>query len=89
MSAMRSSRSFQRVRDHIRWAGLKVDWGDLPERNERALRDAQLEREQTAGKANLQVAESNVIVQQASIDRAQANLRKAQLEYERAALRPA
>lgn len=35
-------------------------------------------------RANLQVAESNVIVQQAAIDRAEANLRKARLEYERA-----
>ena len=35
--------------------------------------------------ADLKVAESNVIVQQAGIDRATANLRKAQLEYERAA----
>jgi HlyD family secretion protein len=34
--------------------------------------------------ADLRVAESNVIVQQAGIDRAKANLRKARLEYERA-----
>ncbi|MEE4217475.1 MAG: efflux RND transporter periplasmic adaptor subunit [Xanthomonadales bacterium] len=36
-------------------------------------------------RADLQVAESNVIVQRAGIDRAKANLRRAQLEYERAA----
>lgn len=35
--------------------------------------------------ADLKVAESNVIVQRAAIDRAKANLRKAQMEYERAA----
>jgi HlyD family secretion protein len=35
-------------------------------------------------KANLEVAQSNVTVQQAGIDRAEANLRKARLEYERA-----
>jgi HlyD family secretion protein len=34
--------------------------------------------------ADLRVAESNVIVQRAGIDRAKANLRKAQLEFERA-----
>lgn len=34
--------------------------------------------------ADLKVAESNVIVQKAGIDRARANLRRAQLEYERA-----
>lgn len=36
-------------------------------------------------RADLQVAESNVIVQRAGIDRAKANLRRAQLEYERSA----
>jgi len=35
-------------------------------------------------RADFRVASSNVIVQQASIDRAQANLRRARLEYERA-----
>lgn len=35
-------------------------------------------------KADLRVASSNIIVQQANIDRARANLRKARLEYERA-----
>lgn len=35
-------------------------------------------------RADLRVAVSNVIVQQASIDRAEANLRRARLEYERA-----
>lgn len=35
-------------------------------------------------RADLQVAESNVIVQRAGIDRAKANLRRAQLEFERA-----
>lgn len=35
-------------------------------------------------RADLDVARSNVIVQQAAIDRANANLRKARLEYERA-----
>jgi HlyD family secretion protein len=35
-------------------------------------------------RANLEVARSNVTVQQAGIDRAEANLRKARLEYERA-----
>ena len=35
-------------------------------------------------RADLRVASSNVIVQQASIDRAKANLRRARLEYERA-----
>lgn len=36
-------------------------------------------------RADLRVAESNVTVQQAAIDRAKANLRRAQLAYERAA----
>lgn len=36
-------------------------------------------------RADLKVASSNVIVQQANIDRAEANLRRAQREYERAA----
>lgn len=36
-------------------------------------------------RADLQVADSNVTVQRAGIDRAKANLRRAQLEYERAA----
>ena len=35
-------------------------------------------------RADLKVANSNVIVQKANIDRAKANLRKARLEYERA-----
>jgi HlyD family secretion protein len=35
-------------------------------------------------RADLRVASSNVVVQQANIDRAQANLRRARLEYERA-----
>jgi len=35
-------------------------------------------------RADLRVASSNVIVQQANIDRAQANLRRARLDYERA-----
>jgi HlyD family secretion protein len=35
-------------------------------------------------KADFRVASSNVVVQQASIDRAKANLRRARLEYERA-----
>ncbi|MGA9573913.1 MAG: efflux RND transporter periplasmic adaptor subunit [Lysobacterales bacterium] len=35
-------------------------------------------------RADLRVASSNVIVQQANIDRAEANLRRARLEYERA-----
>ncbi len=35
-------------------------------------------------RADLQVADSNVIVQRAGIDRAKANLRRAQLEFERA-----
>ena len=35
-------------------------------------------------KADFRVASSNVIVQQANIDRARANLRRARLEYERA-----
>lgn len=50
-----------------------------------ALLDAQtFESRVLQNKADLRVATSNVIVQQASIDRAKANLRRARLEYERA-----
>jgi len=50
-----------------------------------ALLDAQsFESRVLQNKADLRVATSNVIVQQASIDRANANLRRARLEYERA-----
>ena len=50
-----------------------------------ALIDAQtFESRVLQDRANLRVAESNVVVQQASIDRANANLRRAQLEFERA-----
>jgi HlyD family secretion protein len=50
-----------------------------------ALIDAKtFETRVSQDRANLAVAESNVIVQQAVIDRAKANLRKARLEYERA-----
>lgn len=50
-----------------------------------ALLDAQtFESRVLQNKADLRVANSNVIVQQASIDRANANLRRARLEYERA-----
>ncbi len=50
-----------------------------------ALLDAQtFESRVLQNKADLRVAVSNVIVQQASIDRAKANLRRARLEYERA-----
>ena len=50
-----------------------------------ALIDAQtFESRVLQNKADLRVATSNVIVQQASIDRAKANLRRSRLEYERA-----
>jgi len=50
-----------------------------------ALIDAQtFESRVVQSRADLEVARSNVIVQQAAIDRANANLRKARLEYERA-----
>ena len=50
-----------------------------------ALLDAQtFESRVLQNKADLRVAISNVIVQQANIDRANANLRRARLEYERA-----
>jgi HlyD family secretion protein len=50
-----------------------------------ALIDAKtFETRVSQDRANLKVAESNVIVQRAAIDRAKANLRKARLEYERA-----
>jgi HlyD family secretion protein len=50
-----------------------------------ALIDAQtFESRVVQNRADLEVARSNVIVQQAAIDRAKANLRKARLEYERA-----
>ena len=50
-----------------------------------ALLDAQtFESRVLQNKADLRVAISNVILQQASIDRAKANLRRARLEYERA-----
>lgn len=50
-----------------------------------ALIDAQsFESRVLQNKADLRVATSNIIVQQASIDRAKANLRRARLEYERA-----
>lgn len=50
-----------------------------------ALLDAQsFESRVLQNKADLRVATSNVIVQQANIDRANANLRRSRLEYERA-----
>ena len=50
-----------------------------------ALIDAKtFESRVVQSRADLDVARSNVIVQQAAIDRANANLRKARLEYERA-----
>ena len=50
-----------------------------------ALLDAQsFESRVLQNKADFRVASSNVIVQQANIDRAKANLRRAKLEYERA-----
>jgi len=50
-----------------------------------ALIDAQtFETRVLQNQADLRVADSNVIVQRAGIDRAKANLRKARLEYERA-----
>ena len=50
-----------------------------------ALLDAQsFESRVLQNKADLRVATSNVIVQQANIDRAKANLRRARLEHERA-----
>lgn len=50
-----------------------------------ALLDAQsFESRVLQNRADLRVATSNIIVQQANIDRAKANLRRARLEYERA-----
>lgn len=50
-----------------------------------ALIDAQtFESRVLQSKADLRVANSNIVVQQANIDRAKANLRRSRLEYERA-----
>jgi HlyD family secretion protein len=68
-------------------AEIYADFNTLVEKGQiLALIDTQtFETRVLQDTANLRVAESNVVVQKAAIDRAKANLRRAQLEYERAA----
>jgi HlyD family secretion protein len=65
---------------------IYVDFNSLVEKGQLlALIDPQsFESRVLQSRADFRVASSNVVVQQANIDRAQANLRRARLEYERA-----
>lgn len=67
-------------------AQILVDFNSQVEKDQLlAIIDPQsFESRVLQNKADLRVADSNIIVQQANIDRAAANLRRAQLEFERA-----
>lgn len=67
-------------------AEILVDFNSQVEKDQLlAIIDPQsFESRVLQNKADLRVASSNIIVQQANIDRATANLRRAQLEFERA-----